>query len=78
VNKVVKVNVNATDGSQLQRLEAYVDGALLGSVACSASSCSASFNWNTSRGVAKGQHTITAYAYDAASNKGAVAITVYK
>jgi C1A family cysteine protease len=78
VSKIVKVNVNAADGSPLQRVEAYVDGKLLGSVSCAASTCSSSFKWNTNNGVAKGQHTITAYAYDTASNKGTASVTVTK
>lgn len=78
VSKVVKVKVNAADGSILQRVEAYADGKLLGTAACAASTCLATFNWNTSNGVAKGAHSITAYAYDAASNKGAGMVIVYK
>ena len=79
VSKVVKVNVKAADSSSLQRVEAYVDGKLLGSASCAASTCSSSFKWNTNGGVTKGAHTISAYAYDTASNKGAAsAVTVYK
>lgn len=78
VSKVVKVKVTATDSSTLQRVEAYADGRLLGTAACAASTCAATFNWNTNGGVAKGAHTITAYAYDAASNMGTVTVTVMK
>ncbi len=78
VTKSVKIRVNAADGSNVRRVEAYVDGKMLGSASCAASSCTASFNWNTTKGVGKGPHTITAYAYDEASNRGEASVGVYK
>ncbi len=77
VSKMVKIAVKATDAVQVKRVEAYVDGKLIGTSACSAASCSASFNWN-SNSAAKGQHFITANAYDLSSNKGTIAVTVIK
>jgi len=77
VNKVVKIKVNAADGSMLNKMEAYVDGKLLGSAACTSSSCSGAFNWNANSS-AKGSHTISAIAYDAALNQGKASISVTK
>lgn len=78
VTKVVKINMSAADSVQVQRVEAYVDGKMVGSASCAASTCSASFTWNPSKGVAKGMHTISADAYDVAGNKGSASATVYK
>jgi subtilisin family serine protease len=78
VSKTVKINVSAVDAVQLQRVEAYVDGKMLSSASCVASTCTASFSWNTSKGVAKGMHTISASAYDTAGHKGSASATVYK
>jgi C1A family cysteine protease len=77
VNKVVKIRVSASDASQVRSIEARVDGSLVGSASCTANPCSSTFNWNAN-GVGKGSHTITAYAYDAASNKGSASVTVNK
>jgi thermitase len=78
VSKTVKITVSAADGVQVRRVEASVDGKLLGSASCAASACTATFRWNTSKGVAKGPHTITATASDAAGNKSSVSAVVYK
>jgi len=77
IGKVVKVKVNASDAVSVQRIEAYVDERLIGSASCAAKTCSSSFNLNTNS-MAKGPHTITANAYDAASNKGTASVTVHK
>jgi C1A family cysteine protease len=77
INKIIKVKVSASDSVAVKRVEAYVDGKLMGSATCTASSCSASFNLNAGS-LAKGAHTITSYAYDAVANKGTASVSVNK
>lgn len=68
-----QIDVMGTDNVAVIRLELYVDGKLIGS----SSTSTASFTWNT-RKVAPGLHQIQAYAYDAAGNAGASAITTVR
>lgn len=65
-----RIDVKGTDNVAVTRLEVYVDGKLLGS----STAATASFTWNT-RKIASGLHQIQAYAYDAAGNVGASAVT---
>lgn len=79
VTKVVKVSVSAVDDGGLDRIEVRAGDSVLGSMNCSgASRCSGSFNWNTNKGVPKGEHTLTAYAYDSRANRGESTTRVYK
>jgi len=82
VSKVVRIEVSASDNGQVQQVEVYVDGSLIGLADCAASSCSSTLNWNTNkRGVTGGVHTLWANAYDAAGNLGTsnlVTVTVDK
>ncbi len=78
IGKIVRISVSATDNASLQRVEVQADGKLIGSASCASRTCSASFSWNTNKGVARGLHTITANAFDAASNKGTASVTVNK
>ncbi len=69
-----KISVSASDNVAVTKMELYIDGKL----ARTSTSSSASFNWHTTK-VAKGAHTLQAYAYDAAGNTGGShLITVYK
>jgi hypothetical protein len=61
----VKVTVAASDNTGVTNIELYIDGKLYQSLAGS----SASFSWNTAK-VSAGTHTLQAFAYDAAGNKG--------
>ena len=69
VSKVVKIKVQASDDRQMQQMQLFVDGSLFRSATCEAESCSLRFNWNT-RKEAKGWHTLSAIAHDAAGNMG--------
>ncbi len=74
VGKTTKISVSASDNVAVTKVELYIDGKLFGT----STSSSATFNWNTSK-VAKGAHTLQAYAFDAAGNIGSsYLITVYK
>ncbi|MEJ2645619.1 MAG: S8 family serine peptidase [Gammaproteobacteria bacterium] len=74
VSGTVTVDVNATDNTGVTKVELYVDGQLVGTDL----SAPYTFSWDTT-GHADGSATLTAYAYDAAGNKGSaapVAVTV--
>jgi len=78
VSKTAKIKVKAGDNVQVQQVGIYVDGSRIGSAICSASSCSPSFNWNTSK-ISKGMHTLSADASDSAGNISmSSSVTVYK
>jgi len=78
VSKMAKIKVKASDNVQMQQVEVYIDGSMIGSAICSASSCSPSFNWNTN-GVSRGMHILSADAYDATGNRGVSSpVNVYK
>ena len=71
VSKRVSIKLNASDDVQVQSVEVYVDGRLIGSASCAASSCSPTIKWDTKKiKVSKGYHTLTAIAFDAAGNQG--------
>jgi hypothetical protein len=75
--KSVKIALSATDNSKLTTLQAFVDGVSLGSSACSASSCSATFTWNAQKAT-RGSHVLSGVAYDSAGNAGnANPVTLY-
>ncbi len=69
VSKNVKVSVSANDNVGVISIELYIDGKLYQTVAGS----TANFSWNTAK-VAAGNHSLQAYAYDAAGNKGPSAV----
>lgn len=69
VGKTVKIYVSASDNVGVTRVDLNIDGKLFGSSTSSAPV----FSWNTSK-AAGGQHTLQAFAYDAAGNQGASAI----
>jgi thermitase len=72
-----KIVLSATDDREVKTLEAFVDGVVLGSTACSARSCSATFMWRTQRATA-GPHVVSGVAYDAAGNaQNPTPVTVY-
>jgi len=74
VGRTTKITVSASDNVAVTKVELYIDGKLFGT----STSSSPTFNWNTNK-VAKGAHTLQAYAFDAAGNIGASRlITVYK
>ncbi len=69
VGKAVKVTVAANDNIGVTRVDLYIDGTFFQS----ATGGSVSFSWSTTK-VATGNHTLQAFAYDAAGNKGSSAI----
>jgi thermitase len=69
-SKSVKISVQSSDNVAVTKLELFIDGKLFGSSTAS----SATFTWNTSK-VSSGNHTLQAYAYDAAGNIGASGVT---
>ena len=72
--RTVSISITSSDNVGVTKLELYIDGRLSGT----ASSSTATFNWNTSK-VSAGAHTLQAFATDAAGNIGASPIiTVYK
>jgi C1A family cysteine protease len=77
VSKVVKINVKATDNVKVQRIDVLVDSKQVGTIACSAASCSGTVNWNANS-AAKGTHTIQGVAYDAVGNKTSTGVTATK
>jgi thermitase len=78
VSGTVRIQVSANDSTSLTQVQTFVDGKLLSSSACSSSSCSGSFSWNTKK-VAKGTHSITASASAANGMTGtSAAVTVTK
>lgn len=74
IGKTTKIAVSSTDNIRVTRVELYIDGSLYGT----STSATATFTWNTMR-VAKGSHSLQAYAFDAAGNIGvSPAVTVQK
>ena len=72
--KSAKITVVSSDNVKVTRVELYIDGTLFSS----STSATPTFTWNTSR-VAKGNHTLQAYAFDAAGNiGGSYTVTVRK
>ena len=69
VSKSVGISVAASDNVGVKRVELFIDGKYYQS----STSASVVFSWNVSNAT-KGQHTLQAFAYDAAGNKGASAI----
>lgn len=63
VSGMVTISANATDDFSVARVEFLVDGASVGE----ATAAPFSVNWNTA-GVAVGNHSLSAIAYDAAGN----------
>jgi len=73
VSSNVKIKVSASDNVGVSRIELYIDGDLL---AVASSSNTLTKGWNT-RKAAGGEHVISAKAYDAAGNVGAISVAVY-
>jgi hypothetical protein len=68
-----KITVSATDNVKVTQVKISCDSALLITLTSSPYTCS----WNT-RLLAKGPHTLTAEAYDAAGNRGMASIPINK
>jgi thermitase len=78
LTKVAKVKIRARDNVQVQRVEFYVDGVLSSAASASGDTVEVQFNLNP-RKLAKGPHSLSALAWDAAGNRGAsppVAVSV--
>ena len=72
--KTTKVYVTAGDNVGVTRVDLLVDGKLYST----SSSATPVFSWNTMK-VARGSHTLQAFAYDAAGNStGSPLVTVNK
>ena len=67
------VSASATDNQKVAKLSLTIDGKEV----AIAYSGTVSYSWNT-RNVARGAHTLTVRAWDAAGNTGSKAFTVYK
>jgi subtilisin family serine protease len=70
VSKALRILTSAQDDERVARVEVRVDGVLIGSRSCDASSCSSRFHWK-SRRATLGLHEISALAFDAAGNVSA-------
>jgi hypothetical protein len=78
VSRTVQIGVQASDDVALDRIEVRLDGAALGTVACSGVSCSGSVSWNA-RKAATGSHSVSAQAWDRAGRvSSVVSISVTK
>ncbi len=73
LERLVRIQISASDNAGVTRLRCYVDGKLLGEMAGDF----LSVNWNT-RKAADGNHTITGEALDAAGNQAESTIIVVK
>jgi thermitase len=72
--KTTKISISSSDNVAVTQVELYINGTL----AATSTSATPTFSWNSSK-VAKGAHTLQAYAFDAAGNIGTShLITVYK
>lgn len=69
------VNASATDNIKVARTEMLFDNTVVANSASETISYTLNFK---SRNIAKGAHTVTVNAYDAAGNVGTKSITVYK
>jgi thermitase len=65
VSRTAAINVTATDNIAVAHIDLYVDGIF----SQTSASSSAIFKWST-RKIASGSHTLQAFAYDAAGNRG--------
>ncbi len=73
IGRSTTIQASARDDVAVVRMKLYIDGSLKES----SSSGSISYTW-TSRKAARGQHTITVKALDAAGNVGQSSVTVYR
>ena len=69
VSRSTKVSISSSDNAGVIRVDLYIDGKLV----LTSTNPSPTYNWNTGK-IALGQHTLQAFAYDAAGNKGSSAI----
>jgi subtilisin family serine protease len=69
INKNVKVSVAAQDNVGVARVELFINGVFFSS----STTVPVTFTWNALK-AGSGQHTLQAFAYDAAGNKGASSI----
>ncbi len=74
IGNSVTISASANDNVAVTSMEVYVDGVLRGS----STSGSITINKLNTRKLAKGAHTITVKAYDAAANVGQSAVSVNK
>lgn len=74
IGNSVSVKATATDNTKVTKLEIYIDGSLKTS---NTNNTSISYSWNSKK-IARGYHTITTKAYDAAGNAGQATVTVIK
>lgn len=73
INNNVSVKATATDNVAVAKMEVYIDG----SRKATSATGSINYGWNA-RKAARGSHTITVKAYDAAGNAGQSSVTVYR
>jgi hypothetical protein len=71
------VRVRGTDDTGVASIDVYVDGALLGSLACGGRHCTGRVTWDT-RNLRAGSHTVRAVARDRAGQTSEAAITVVR
>ena len=75
--RAVRVRVLVKDNVQVERIEVYFDGQLIGSESCDSDSCKVRVVRKT-KDAAKGEHSIIALAYDSSGNIGSAAVSVTK
>ncbi|MBW3538121.1 fibronectin type III domain-containing protein [Candidatus Parcubacteria bacterium] len=73
IRRSVGIKATARDNIKVTKMEIWIDG----NRKATSTSGSISYGWN-SRKAARGAHTITVKAYDAAGNAGQTSVTVYK
>jgi len=73
IDRSVTINAKATDNTAVTNMKVYIDGNLK----TSSASGSISYGWNPKK-AARGAHTMTVKAYDAAGNIGQRSVTVYR
>jgi len=71
------VRVRGTDDTGVASIDVYVDGALLGSLACGGRQCTGRVTWDT-RKLRAGSHTVRGVARDRAGQTSEAAITVVR
>jgi hypothetical protein len=64
-----KIYVTASDDRQVVKVDLYIDGKFY----ATSTSATSIFTWNSNK-AGRGQHTLQAFAYDAAGNRGASAV----
>ena len=77
IYRAARIRVLVKDNVQVERIEVYFDGQLIGTGSCDSDSCKVRVVRKT-KDAAKGEHFIIALAYDSSGNIGSAAVSVTK